>query len=392
MLYTCRQHHRAVSCCTAETAECISCSYGQTVAEFCSEHPETAGCPRGSKCYPPASENFNLPHKGCPADGDSSSCVANDEHFQTLVEAWEACGRITECGIIMKYTDGYYYLRRRSDPDMDIAGSHSMLYNCKRHHWLEGCCTEETAECISCSSGKTISELCAELPYTAGCPQAAPVHEVCSPPTSGFDLPHKGCPVENDRSSCVANNAHFHTLGDAWDACSRTAECGVIMKFTDGYYYMRRRSDPDREFAGSHSLLYTCVHPEPQKTVYVAHDVCDPPEYGFDLPNKGCAVHLDESSCIDGNAHYSTLLEAWHACGQNPECGVVTKWTDGMFYLRRHSDPDQPVAGARSILYTCATTSNRPVYVRESTTHEAQRVYEDCDDKVVRCSHTGPTD
>merc|ERR1719189_3454607 len=359
-----------------------------------------------SNCSPPASEKFDLPHKGCPVDGDSSSCVANDEHFHTLGEAWEACGRNTECGIIMQFTDGYYYLRRRSDPDMEIAGSHSMLYTCKRHEWIEACCTDETAECISCFSGKTISELCAELPYTVGCPQAAPVHEVCSPPPeTEFTLTHKGCPVENDKTSCVANDAHFHTLGEAWDACSRTAECGLIMKFSDGYFYMRRRSDPDREVAGSHSMLYTCVHPEPEtvhahpepETVYVAHEVCDPPEYGFDLPNKGCAVHLDESSCIDGNAHYTTMLEAWHACGRHPECGVITRWTDGMFYLRRHSDPDQPVAGARSILYTCATTSNqpvyvsnRPVYVKKSTTHEPEQLYEDCDDKVVRCSHTGP--
>jgi len=323
------------------------------------------GGPVHEVCSPPT-RGFDLPHKGCPVENDPSSCVANDAHYRTLEEAWDACSRIEECGIVMKYTDGYFYLRRRSDPDREIAGARSILYTCVKHKQVE--------EVSSIVLG-------------------GPVHKVCSPPQeTEFTLTHKGCPVENDKTSCVANDAHFHTLSEAWDACSRTAECGLIMKFSDGYFYMRRRSDPDREVAGSHSMLYTCVHPEPEKTMYVAHDLCDPPEYGFDLPNKGCAVHLDESSCIDGNAHYSTLLEAWHACGQHPECGVVTKWTDGMFYLRRHSDPDQPVAGARSILYTCATTSNRPVYVRKSTTHEPERLYEDCDDKVVRCSHTSPTD
>merc|ERR1719336_3363311 len=230
MLYTCRQHQRAEPCCTAETAECISCSYGQTIAELCSEHPETAGCPQGSKCSPPSSEKFDLPHKGCPVDGDASSCLSNDEHYYTLGEAWEACGRISECGIIMKYTDGYFYLRRHSDPDMEIAGSHSMLYTCRQHERAEPCCTDETAECISCSYGQTIAELCSEHPETAGCPQGSK----CSPPASEkFDLPHKGCPVDGDSSSCVVNDEHFHTLVEAWEACGRNTECGIIMQYTD---------------------------------------------------------------------------------------------------------------------------------------------------------------
>jgi len=260
----------------------------------------------------------------------------------------------------MGYTDGFFYLHRTSDPDREIAGAKSTLYTCVKH--------------------KRVDEVSSIV-------FGSPVHEVCSAPTSAFTLPHKGCPIENNKESCLANDAHFHTLDDAWDACSRTAECGLVMKFTDGYFYMRRRSDPDREMAGANSMLYRCEVP----TVYVSHDTCEPPKYGFDLPNKGCATHLDESSCIDGNAPYSTLVEAWHACGSHPECDVITKWTDGNFYLRRSSDPDQPVAGARSILYTCVTTSNRPVYVR-STTQEPWQPYEDCDDKVVRCSHTGPTD
>merc|ERR1719330_1126365 len=234
-----------------------------------------------------------------------------------------------------------------------------MLYTCRRHEWVEPCCTDETAECLSCSTGKSISEVCAEHPYFVGCPQAAPVHEVCEPPTAGFDLPHKGCPKENDRSTCVANNANFHTLREAWDACSRTAECGVIMKFTDGYFYLRRRSDPDRELAGSRSIFYTCKRHEIVKEVTTVelgdpvHEVCPPPTYGFQLPNKGCPRDNDKSSCVANNAHYHTLGEAWKACSRISECGVVLKYIDGYFYLRRKSDPDREMAGSNSMLYTC---------------------------------------
>merc|ERR1712117_727920 len=110
-------------CCTEETADCLSCAVGKTLAEFCADRPSTVGCAhvvvqtkqRVFASCPPPEPDFHLPHKGCGADGDDSACVANNEHFSTLSEAWEACGRFPECGIITKSIDGMYYLRRSSD-------------------------------------------------------------------------------------------------------------------------------------------------------------------------------------------------------------------------------------------------------------------------------------
>lgn len=179
-------------------------------------------------CSPPA-HGFDFPHKGCGWDGDASSCLANNEHYYTLEEAWEACGRQPECGFIMRWTTGEFYLRRSTDPDMPVAGAKSMLYTCrqtdrwctndgdncmesrccntlgstcyrKNEHWAScnatcnsaykwvgggwqfqgpgakvwgcdvlGCCKAPEAECLACDAGKTVAEFCAENPGTTGC-------------------------------------------------------------------------------------------------------------------------------------------------------------------------------------------------------------------------------
>lgn len=80
-------------------------------------------------CSAPA-ESFSLPHKGCPIDNLDSSCVASNQHYSTFAEAWAACGTVSECGLIMRWMDGTFYLRRNSDPNYPIAGVWSMLYSC----------------------------------------------------------------------------------------------------------------------------------------------------------------------------------------------------------------------------------------------------------------------
>merc|ERR1719330_251982 len=94
-------------------------------------------------------------------------------------------------------------------------------------------------------------------------------------------------------------------------------------------------------------------------TARVAHptdhpkESCAPPVQNFDLPQKGCPKG-DVYSCVAVNADYSTFAAAWAACGTEPECGFIMKWTTGKYYLRRHSDPDQPVLGASSMRFSCA--------------------------------------
>merc|ERR1711971_723654 len=70
-------------------------------------------------CSAPA-EQFNLDQIGCPSDR-TDSCVAGNRDYVNFEEAWAACGRIPECGVIMRWTSGNYYLRRRSDPMVAVA-------------------------------------------------------------------------------------------------------------------------------------------------------------------------------------------------------------------------------------------------------------------------------
>lgn len=224
-----------VSCCTADTAECKACSSGKTLADFCAAYPDHDGCltlnvkharkgegVHALSCRPPK-YGFDLPHKGCGQDGDASACVAENEHFSTLDEAWEACGRFPECGVITRYIDDKYYLRRIDDPDEPVAGAKSVLYRCDYH--------------------------------------SDHVALTCPPPVSGFNLPAKGCGHHGHNgynSNCVASNSHFFTLGHAWKACGEYTACSIVMRWTDGMYYLRSSSDDDEPVAGAASMRYRC--------------------------------------------------------------------------------------------------------------------------------------
>ena len=64
---------------------------------------------------------------------------------------------------------------------------------------------------------------------------------------------------------------------------------------------------------------------------------CSPPDqpdvlYGRDCPNTA-------SSCINGNASYSNISEAWNKCRQVQDCGFIMRYSDQNYYLRRMSDP-----------------------------------------------------
>jgi len=96
-------------------------------------------------CPAPA-PSWVLPHKGCPTDNLDASCVAHNRHYNTFEEAWAACGTFSECGFIVLFTDGRFYLRRASDPDFPIAGSWSMPYSCGAvHEYVE----EKPTQCLS---------------------------------------------------------------------------------------------------------------------------------------------------------------------------------------------------------------------------------------------------
>merc|ERR1719353_570194 len=54
------------------------------------------------------------------------------------------------------------------------------------------------------------------------------------------------------------------------------------------------------------------------------------------------------NACINGNRGYTSVDEAWAACKDLAECGVVAE-IDGGLYLRRAGDPNR--AGGRQMAY-----------------------------------------
>jgi len=78
---------------------------------------------------------------------------------------------------------------------------------------------------------------------------ALPIHQACSPPESPDVQTGKACPVGN----CLNKNTPYDTLYEAWQACSVVYECGHVMLWTNGKYFLRRLSDP----TSSLGKLYT---------------------------------------------------------------------------------------------------------------------------------------
>mmetsp|Transcript_120234 Transcript_120234/g.218637 ORF Transcript_120234/g.218637 Transcript_120234/m.218637 type:complete len:343 (+) Transcript_120234:76-1104(+) len=72
--------------------------------------------------------------KGC-LDEDPAQCINSNLAFSTLSEAWAQCGKEKQCGAVLQDTDGNYYLRRESDPDVEIkevmADIRLFLYDCQ---------------------------------------------------------------------------------------------------------------------------------------------------------------------------------------------------------------------------------------------------------------------
>jgi len=180
-------------------------------------------------------------------------------------------------------------------------------------------------------------------------------HGVCSPPAEMFNQPQMGCPTDHT-DSCVAGNRDYVYFSDAWEACGRVPECGAIMRWTSGNYYLRRVDDPKVPVAGAFSMFYSCngQGAAPQSTYQVQNAHCQPPTSGFVEAPKGCRGSFPEG-CVGGsNLNYRTLYEAWEACGETPGCELIMRWSlQGRYYLRRFDDPDLIKAGAGSIRYEC---------------------------------------
>lgn len=257
-------------------------------------------------CAPPV-PNFGWPHRGCPTES-ISSCLANNDNYATFVDAWIVCGTIPECGAITRWTNDRYYLRRQSDPDRAIPGAASMLYACTEQPVAEVALAEAAAAGIS----------------EANTPVEAPAEAA----------------TEGTGEATAPINAPAETASEAADGIApplgAPAEAAA-----DGYGQAASPAETPAEAAAEAASE---AAPPPQ--------ACSPPEESFDLSQKGCPTD-SMSSCVANNKNYATFADAWAACGAIPECGVIMRWTDGGYFLRRSSDPDFPVSGAASMLYSC---------------------------------------
>jgi len=147
-----------------------------------------------------------LTGKDCPGV-DASSCVNDNVPFLHFADAWEECGRIAECGFIMRHPNRGFYLRRATDPTAKGG----------RESW-----PGVNYGCMGASSS---------------CPgkKFVPFEDLS---------PEQGRDCWGDASSCLNGNKPFQNFADAWKACGRVPECGFIMRHPTAGFYLRRASDP----------------------------------------------------------------------------------------------------------------------------------------------------
>lgn len=268
------------------TASCLACAAGVTVDEYCQGSPGTDGCPEVAPAV--CDSQWVAPGKGC-----GGNCLNGNTPYNTLEEAWAQCEQVDGCGNILEWTNGNFYLRRDTDPD------------------------------VADGSGRTLSH----------CPGFSAPPEFRS--ECGSDLPvpvspGKGCPVGG---SCLNDNTPYSTLEEAWAQCEQVSNCGNILMWTNGNYYLRRDTDPDVT-TGLTMPFCLGLSSAPE-----TRDACGADrayQVGAVSPGKGCP----SGNCLNDNTPYSTLEEAWAQCEQVTGCGNILEWTNGNYYLRRTTDPD----------------------------------------------------
>ena len=68
------------------------------------------------------------------------------------------------------------------------------------------------------------------------------IHSECAVPTKADVMYGKVC-----QPNCINGNKAYLNIKFAWDACEDIPECGFVMLWNDGKFYLRRSSDQDVE-------------------------------------------------------------------------------------------------------------------------------------------------
>jgi len=69
--------------------------------------------------------------------------------------------------------------------------------------------------------------------------------------------------------------------------------------------------------------------------------------------------------CLNKNQMYSSLEDAWEACGQVDDCGKILKYEETKFYLRRSTDP--VVGSGQSLAYDTTSSASAGANIAEAS-------------------------
>mmetsp|Transcript_14554 Transcript_14554/g.26592 ORF Transcript_14554/g.26592 Transcript_14554/m.26592 type:complete len:622 (-) Transcript_14554:93-1958(-) len=324
---------------------------------------------------PPTCELPDMPPelpsgKACPAAGQhlngvwGVSCLNGNTPYWSLSAAWAECAKVSECGAILSTSDGKYYLRRLSDPDMPQEdSSRALFFQCaERDMYFQK--KRKEKEAAERARGDEV-----DREYKVKCPM----------PEKPNMMPFgKNCPEDGDNglygTTCLNGNKPYWNQNAAWVACAEVEGCGAIMQTADGRFFLRRNSDPDTAMGNNaYTIEFSCprvVKERAQlqeqraredrmyaeKLLKTAEAKCPIPKYTGKLPVGKACPKLEGGGyeCFNSNTEYWSFAEAWIACAETQGCGSILKHNNSKFYLRRASDPDMPAGSpSYSITFAC---------------------------------------
>lgn len=120
--------------------------------------------------------------------------------------------------------------------------------------------------------------------------------------------------------------------------------------------------------------------------------ICPVPDVANYAPTaKYCPKHLPGenttiSTCVEKNRHFTQLENAWEKCGLLEDCGAVMQWSDGMYYLRRTTDPDSLsfVAGVKLWNYECQASKDEALALEKMADTKAKELIKEKRWKVMQ--------
>lgn len=201
-------------CCRAMTADCMSCSLGVTVEEYCGSNPDTVGCGTGDMVQiddGPMMLGGNQDDNGCILDAGYEWCESkgyclrsweedcpngNGEDVQACPEGcttwFDGCNTCTCNGVgqvggctrmfcsepetpqCYGFDEEAMY---ENNPSTSDTSDTEVTEENKPTSSLEGsnaCCKAMTVDCMACANDMSNEEYCGQYPDTVGCDAYTP--------------------------------------------------------------------------------------------------------------------------------------------------------------------------------------------------------------------------